>query len=39
MKVFVTGATGYIGGSVATKLMEKGHEVSALHARTTRRRR
>lgn len=30
MKVFVTGASGYIGGSVATRLMEAGHEVRGL---------
>jgi nucleoside-diphosphate-sugar epimerase len=30
MKVFVTGATGYIGGAVAMRLIAAGHEVSAL---------
>jgi nucleoside-diphosphate-sugar epimerase len=30
MKVFVTGATGYIGGSVAERLVAAGHEVSGL---------
>jgi nucleoside-diphosphate-sugar epimerase len=30
MKVLITGATGYIGGSVATRLMEKGHSVVGL---------
>lgn len=30
MKVFITGATGYIGGSVATKLMERGDHVIGL---------
>ena len=27
MKVFVTGATGYIGGTVAEKLVASGHKV------------
>jgi nucleoside-diphosphate-sugar epimerase len=30
MKVFITGATGYIGGSVATKLIERGDHVIGL---------
>lgn len=30
MKVFLTGATGYIGGSVAKVLIDAGHEVSGL---------
>ncbi len=30
MKIFVTGATGYIGGSVAARLIAEGHEVSGL---------
>ena len=30
MKVFITGATGYIGGSVAHRLIELGHDVSGL---------
>src|SRR2546421_9597666 len=30
MKVFITGATGYIGGSIATKLLERGDEVIGL---------
>ncbi|WP_457949799.1 NAD-dependent epimerase/dehydratase family protein [Pseudarthrobacter sp. alpha12b] len=30
MKIFITGASGYIGGSVAEKLMAGGHEVTGL---------
>src|SRR5215212_2581881 len=30
MKVFLTGATGYIGGSIATKLLERGDSVLGL---------
>jgi nucleoside-diphosphate-sugar epimerase len=30
MKIFITGASGYIGGSVAAALMAAGHEVSGL---------
>src|ERR1700728_1359575 len=30
MKLFVTGASGYIGGSVASKLLDAGHEVLGL---------
>jgi nucleoside-diphosphate-sugar epimerase len=30
VKVFVTGATGYIGGSVAAKLIARGHQVRGL---------
>jgi nucleoside-diphosphate-sugar epimerase len=30
MKIFVTGATGYIGGSVATRLADAGHDVLGL---------
>src|SRR5262245_597197 len=30
MKVFCTGASGYIGGSIAVALIEQGHDVSGL---------
>ncbi len=30
MKIFVTGATGYIGGSVAERLVALGHRVTGL---------
>jgi nucleoside-diphosphate-sugar epimerase len=30
MKIFLTGASGYIGGSVAVALIEEGHQVSGL---------
>ena len=30
MKIFITGASGYIGGSVAAALMDAGHQVSGL---------
>ena len=30
MKIFMTGATGYIGGSVAERLMREGHTISGL---------
>ena len=35
MKIFITGASGYIGGSVAEALMAAGHRVSGSPARTT----
>ncbi|MGA7386382.1 MAG: NAD-dependent epimerase/dehydratase family protein, partial [Pseudolabrys sp.] len=30
MKIFITGASGYIGGSVSAALMAAGHQVSGL---------
>ncbi len=30
MKIFLTGATGYIGGSVAERLLREGHAVTGL---------
>jgi nucleoside-diphosphate-sugar epimerase len=30
MKIFVTGASGYIGGSIATALVSAGHKVLGL---------
>jgi nucleoside-diphosphate-sugar epimerase len=30
VRIFITGATGYIGGSVATRLLEAGHQVAGL---------
>ncbi len=30
MKIFVTGATGYIGGSIAERLVASGHQVTGL---------
>lgn len=30
MKVFVTGAAGFIGGSIAAALVKAGHEVTGL---------
>ncbi|SHG80410.1 NAD-dependent epimerase/dehydratase family protein [Streptoalloteichus hindustanus] len=30
MRVFLTGVTGYIGGSIATRLVREGHEVAGL---------
>jgi nucleoside-diphosphate-sugar epimerase len=30
MRIFITGATGYIGGSLAAKLMAQGHQITGL---------
>lgn len=30
MKIFITGATGYLGGSIATRLIAQGHEIHGL---------
>lgn len=30
MKIFLTGATGYIGGSVAERLLREGHAITGL---------
>src|SRR5438132_8386915 len=30
MRIFITGATGYVGGAVAANLLEHGHEIAAL---------
>jgi uncharacterized protein YbjT (DUF2867 family) len=30
MKIFVTGATGYIGGTLAQRLVQAGHQVHGL---------
>ena len=35
MKILVTGATGFIGGAVARKLSQQGHEVLGLSLQTT----
>jgi nucleoside-diphosphate-sugar epimerase len=39
MNIFITGATGFIGGSVAARMMAAGHEVRGLvrdHAQAAR---
>jgi nucleoside-diphosphate-sugar epimerase len=35
MKAFVTGATGFLGGRLTQKLLDRGDEVVALDRRTT----